>query len=1165
MQVMAPYGFTEHPQYGRTPNQAGIDGLTQIMGQLANVVDIQAAQAKLQAAQARREELKTVPKLDGFEGKSKVADFFRQFEEATEGCTSKERMQQLRKKCQNRAKYLLDDLLQDNDIQYHAVKAALITQITTASTEREQALQKLSKGLFRGNDESISSYSGRITETVKSAFPETKGVGIESLYNHYFTQGLSDIQLVTALSSLYGLSFHERVAQAVQIEAQLNTVRGAWPKVGNHMKPAFERSVASRPPPGFPLNSQNRTYSDQTAPRRLNQAGQYVQRPGFASGAHGVQSGKPPTQGNNRTFHVGSVSTAEIARFEKQIQLGYTLTLVLTVNNQHCRGLADTGSTISVLSQGLWSRIAEETDKLVPTGEHCLGANGLPLKIIGETTVPVSFNDVHLTDIRFRIAPDSLGSDMLIGTDVLDLIGIELYDRNTQKRLPLPSLSRDPGNKKNTSKNQPIRVLKTTIVRPNGSVDIPVDFEKDPTTLYVMEPPKTWNDCYRIPSVLVEGGTESNLFWTVQNTSDAAVVISEGTQLGAASAVTEVIGEHDASKRAPMINQILSEDDDEDSDLPFTMYECEQANLSPDDRFAELKRQVAGQFGKLNDEQKREIFELISSYPDTFAIGDHELTQTDLVTHKIETSACVPIKSKSRPIPYAVREKVVEMIHDYLRQGIIRKSHSSWASPIVLVRKKDGAIRMCVDYRKLNSVTIKDAFPIPKINDLLMSFSNKKYFSTFDLHSGYWQIRMEGDSIEKTAFTTPVGLYEFTVMLFGLTNAVATFQRFIESLFDDLLHNFVYVYVDDILVASETWEDHKNHVAEVLKRIKRAGLRLKAKKCCFARENVSFLGYVLTREGIKIDPSKVAPVREYPEPQNLRELQRFLGLATYNRKFIANFAQIAAPLTRLTKPKVPYVFDESCQKAFDNIKEKICEDVILKFPDFKAAEMSEKRRFVIMTDASEDGLGGVLCQPDENGCLRPIQFVSRRCSEAENKYPPIDLEAVTIKYTVAAVEQYLGSKTTVLTDHQPLVGVFKKGTCSNKRINRFLSELIPHFPLDIKYIEGKKNVMADALSRAFHKPDEVVTAAACLKKVTQKGSVIHCTTKEWTEAVNSDPHLGNLFRYLQTRNLPEDDLQKKAVLAEMSSYCVIDDCLYYVADDGTMSKAVPHPKQKALR
>ncbi|TKR63525.1 hypothetical protein L596_027343 [Steinernema carpocapsae] len=222
---------------------------------------------------------------------------------------------------------------------------------------------------------------------------------------------------------------------------------------------------------------------------------------------------------------------------------------------------------------------------------------------------------------------------------------------------------------------------------------------------------------------------------------------------------------------------------------------------------------------------------------------------------------------------------------------------------------------------------------------------------------------MDGDSVDKTAFTTPVGLYEFTVMPFGLTNAVATFQRFIESLFEDLLHDFVYVYVDDILVASETWEDHKAHVEEVFTSCTESGTPIEGQEMLFCSTKCSISRVLADVRGNKDRSSKVSPIRNYPEPRNLKELQRFLGLATYNRKFIASFAQIAAPLTRFQQYLMILTMRAASRKAFATIKEKICEEVTLRFPDFRAAESDEKRRFVIMTDASEDGLGGVLCQP----------------------------------------------------------------------------------------------------------------------------------------------------------------------------------------------------------
>ncbi|KAK0425660.1 hypothetical protein QR680_009307 [Steinernema hermaphroditum] len=582
--------------------------------------------------------------------------------------------------------------------------------------------------------------------------------------------------------------------------------------------------------------------------------------------------------------------------------------------------------------------------------------------------------------------------------------------------------------------------------------------------------------------------------------------------------------------------------------MPFTMMEGTPIDFAPNERINELLQQVQSASAGMNENLWTAVAELVTEFAGSFAISDSELAQTDLVTHKIDTESNAPIKGKARQIPYPMKEKVMEMVQQYLRQGIIRRSHSPWASPLVLVRKKDGSIRMCVDYRKLNAVTVKDAYPTPHIYNLLSSFHNRRVFTTFDLHSGYWQIRMEADSIEKTAFSSPCGLYEFTVMPFGLTNAVATFQRFIGSLFHDVLNRFVFVYIDDILVASESWEEHVEHLRLVLTRISEAGLRLKAKKCRFARQEVPFLGHLLTTDGVRIDPDKVAPIRAYPIPTNVTELQRFIGLASYNRKFVFGFAKIAGPLFAATKKGTIFSWGDDQQKALDTLKTKLCDEVTLKFPDYKAAELDEKRRFIIMTDASTDGLGGVFCQPDEQHHLRPIHFVSRRCSEAERKYSATDLEALAIYFAISKLRQYIidASRTiTVLTDHRPLEGMFRKGISDNKRTNRILAELIPHYRLEIKYLEGKKNVIADALSRAIRK------ASAPAPNTVY---ALQYTEEEWKEALGEDPQLERLRSSLcpaANRTVTADSL------AEAKAFCTDKGILYYVDDKGKRYKVVP--------
>ncbi len=250
-----------------------------------------------------------------------------------------------------------------------------------------------------------------------------------------------------------------------------------------------------------------------------------------------------------------------------------------------------------------------------------------------------------------------------------------------------------------------------------------------------------------------------------------------------------------------------------------------------------------------------------------------------------------------RRLPNALRPVVEEQVSEMLEKEVIQPSNSPWASPIVLVRKKDGTWRFCIDFRKLNEVTIKDAFPLPQIADLVDSLSGHKYFSTLDLASGYWQVPMEESSQEKTAFVIPGGgHFEFLRMPFGLTNAVPTFQRLMSVVLEGLLPLRCLVYLDDVLVIGRSFEQHLENLESVLKAISDAGLKLKLAKCQFAQSTVDFLGFTISDSGLAPDPKKVEAISRYPTPTDLTELRRFLGMASYYRRFISGFSDIATPL-----------------------------------------------------------------------------------------------------------------------------------------------------------------------------------------------------------------------------------------------------------------------------
>ena len=332
------------------------------------------------------------------------------------------------------------------------------------------------------------------------------------------------------------------------------------------------------------------------------------------------------------------------------------------------------------------------------------------------------------------------------------------------------------------------------------------------------------------------------------------------------------------------------------------------------------------------------------------------------------------------------------MVEDMLQQGVIKESVSPWASPVVLVKKKDGSMRFCVDYRKLNAITKKDVFPLPRIDDALDLLGNSVYFSTLDLASGYWQVKMDTDSREKTAFTTHKGLYEFSVMPFGLCNAPATFQRLMERVLKGLVGESCMVYLDDILVIGKTFEQHMDNLKKVFGRIERAGLKLKPKKCHLIQPCVEYLGYVVSRKGISADPRKIQAIVEYPVPVDVKSLRSFLGLASYYRRFARNFSRIAYPLHQLTRKESIFNWDSKCQEAFDHLKEVLTDSSTLAFPDFG-------KEFVLETDASKAGLGAVLSQQQED-MLRPIAYASRSLQTHEQNYGVTEMEALAVVWAI---------------------------------------------------------------------------------------------------------------------------------------------------------------------
>ena len=312
-----------------------------------------------------------------------------------------------------------------------------------------------------------------------------------------------------------------------------------------------------------------------------------------------------------------------------------------------------------------------------------------------------------------------------------------------------------------------------------------------------------------------------------------------------------------------------------------------------------------------------------------------------------------------------------------LEQGVVEPSDSPWAAPIVLVRKKDGTTRFCVDYRKLNNVTRKDAFPIPHIGDTLDTLGGSQWFCTMDLASGYWQIGMDDKDKSKTAFTTHRGLYQFNVMPFGLSCAPATFSRVMELVLRGLQWDRCLVYLDDIIVFGRTFGQTIENLEKVFSRLRTANLKLKAKKCHMFQEEVAFLGHIVSADGVRCDPAKVSAVRNWEVPKTVLELRSFLGLASYYRRFIEGFSSIAGPLHELLKKNKVFQWSEECQNAFDILKDKLTSAPVLAYPRGGG-------NFILDTDCSGFGMGAVLSEI-QDGEEKVIAYASHTLNKSQRK------------------------------------------------------------------------------------------------------------------------------------------------------------------------------------
>ena len=731
--------------------------------------------------------------------------------------------------------------------------------------------------------------------------------------------------------------------------------------------------------------------------------------------------------------------------------------VLLTVNGQSVTALLDTGSMVSTMSATFSKKLGLGVQPL----DHLLtveSAGGHQLSYLGYVEVNITCTDINVIDLSviMLVLPDTKYHDkvpILLGTNILGLLTDRQEIQNPVWHNVLAQLAKQQVMTKSHSALGSLKTTKPLTIPPNGRMIIKGQTRVRPV-------------CSRM-TVCLDESEASSLPKGVM-ISPSVNYLEPGTATSKLS--VEVVNHLQQSVTIPAkarICDLYSTDDVITLDNPDTGAQT----LLPGDKGTSFLDHFNHIKETLPEEKVTQVMELLQKWPDVFSQHDLDLGLTDQAVHRIRLKDDQPFKERPRPIPPMMFEEVRDHLKEMETLGVIRKSQSPYASNVVIVRKKNGALRFCLDLRHLNLLTIPDCYSLPRIDSTLDILTGSRWFSCLDLKSGYWQVPLAEEDKCKTAFTVgPLGFWECERMPFGLTNAPATFQRLMENCMGDLHLNYCLLYLDDIIIFSKTYEEHLLRLEAVFEKLKNAGLKLSPSKCQLFRKEIKYLGHIISEEGIAVDPDKISCVKDWPVPKTVTEVQRFIGFTSFYRRFVKDFAKIARPLHLVTqggthyqtktKHKVrypPLEWGTDQQKAFDRLKQACCSTPILGFADYT-------KTFILHTDASTEGLGAVLHQ-EVNGVKRVIAYASRGLSKSERNYPVHKLEFLALKWAVTEkFHDYLyGNEFVVNTDNNPLTYVLSSAKLDATG-HRWVAQLA-NYRFTLKYCTGASNSVADALSR----------------------------------------------------------------------------------------------------
>ena len=728
-----------------------------------------------------------------------------------------------------------------------------------------------------------------------------------------------------------------------------------------------------------------------------------------------------------------STDSASFASQRPWSQRRSTLHVTGKIENVKCTWLLDTGSDVTCISSRL---PGIEKWRLGPLQSAPATANGSPLHCVGEIVTNIEIGHVSKHNVRLLVI-HNLNVPAILGMDTLESFGSFGIDW-AHRTLTLGDAKLIVEKRSHGSVLSPVVVslISDQVIPPRSQCFVhaaATDYGPcDQDVLFSPFIDKMARLNLLLGASVVAADPQNRIPVTVMNNSNLPIKLFAGTRIGELSPVKV---------------------DDQGADINTVSENPPPPPVPP------KKGPVAINLDhcEVSLAEKAELATLLDDYRDVFANNDTEVGRTNRAYFHIHTKTEVPVAIKLRRTPFSLRAEVDRQIQNMEERGIIEPSTSPYSAPILLVPKADGSYRFCADFRGLNDATITEIFPLPSVRECLDSLHGSNLFTTLDLYSGYWQIPIATKHRHKTAFSTESGHWQFCVMPFGVKNAPAVFARLMADIMNGLQWNGIAVYLDDIIIGGRNFREHYDLLKEVLERLRAAGLTIKSSKVSLCRKKLIFLGHQISAKGIEPDPAKLSEIRNWPRPQNTKELRAFLGLCNYYGEFIPNLQQRAHVLNQLTG-KSKFVWTIERDAAFNDLKFALTSsEVLLQFPDMS-------KPFELSTDASDTGIGCVLSQRDDSGRDQPVLFASKALADNELNWHTRDKEAYAFIFGLRKFRPYLlGRRFTWHTDHKGLQWL-RNTRDPRGRYARWLEES-EEFDFVINHRPGVTNLHADALSR----------------------------------------------------------------------------------------------------